>query len=128
MATKQKARLQLTTQLKEAATVDIDGQIYEIFGADHISPEQEVELISLYKRYERLERQLETTEKTDEIKKIAKKLQGLRFEMITEFTSIPEEVLRDIKLPGQVQLLNIIGTEMGISADASEPGDDSNES
>ncbi len=113
-----KPRLQLSTQLQEPATVEIDGSIFEIYGAEHISKEQEIELIAHFKKYERLERELDNANSEGEIKKAAQGLQGLRTELIENFTNIPEDVIGKLRLPAQVGLLNIIAKEMGLEAPA----------
>lgn len=119
-ATKETKKTPLTTistTLKETEYVDIDGEMYKIYGREHIGEEQEVELMSLFKRHERWQKQYETSKKDALVRDGAKGMRDARLEIITTFTDIPDEVASKIPLFAQAELLNVIAVEMGFASD-----------
>lgn len=105
--------LTLSTQFDEPATVEIDDVEYKIYGQGHMGKEQEINLMTLFKRHERASSAFENANDDRKTKEAATTMRGIRVSIITEFSEIPEEVVEKLPLHAQAQLLDIVAKEMG---------------
>lgn len=109
--------ISLSTQVVEPAEVEIDDDKYQVYGQDHIGRDKEIRLMTLFKNHERAQRRFDTAKSDSDTAKAASLMRDARIDIITEFSTIPEEVADKLPLHAQGRLLDIIATEMGFAAD-----------
>ncbi len=115
--------LTLSTVLDAPKHVAIDGEKYDIYGAQHVGGDKEVSLSTLFRKYIRAEIKLNDEDTTiEDVETAAREVQTIRFEILEEFTTIPRALLEKLPLPSQIQLMNTVGKEMGFASDDASEG------
>lgn len=102
------------TRAKEPATVDIDGEIYEVLSGDHLDSDREAEMLSLFKEHERVAAQYNDAKDRASAKQAAKAMWDVRVQLIAALTNIPLDRISKLPMNVHVGLVEIIAKEMGL--------------
>ena len=101
-----------STVLDKPRTLSIDDELYEVRNASHLGKEEEVTLVALYKEHDRISDKLVKSEDRSKVEKLATDQRGIRIEMITAFTTIPQDLAEKLPLFAQNEIVSIIAREM----------------
>ena len=104
--------LSLTTALKPTTKFQVDGAQYEILGVDHLSPDDEAEVMALVARYGVLQSELEVQANVSKGKATALQLKSTRLTLLTKLTTLTQQVAARLPLTQQVRLLEAIQAEV----------------
>jgi hypothetical protein len=103
--------LSFTTALKPTRKFQVDGNVYEILGFEHLTPEQEAEVIAQFARFGVLQAELEMTAKTARGAVLAAQVREVRLSILTRLTTMPKEVAASLHLVQQVKLFEAVDAE-----------------
>jgi hypothetical protein len=112
--------LSLTTVLKPTKKFLVDGSEYEILGVDHLSPEEEAEVVALFSRYGVLQSELEVEKNVSKGTPKAMQVRQTRLTLLTKLTTLNPSVAAKLPLTQQVRLLEAIQAEVE-AEDEDEP-------
>jgi hypothetical protein len=124
-----KPLLSLSTALKDTIKFSVDGVGYEILGVDHLTPDDEAEVMALFARYGNIQMELDGEKNVSKGIPKALELRGTRLRLLVKMTTMPAEVAAKLPLTQQVQLLEAIQEEGEADDDAApaaiepEPGE-----
>jgi hypothetical protein len=107
-----KPLLSLSTALKETTKFTVDGKPYEILGIDHLSPEQEAEVVALFSRYGILQEELSNERNVSKGTPKALEVRATRLLLLSKMTTLPSSVAGNMPLSQQVKLLEAIQAEV----------------
>lgn len=99
--------IELTTEVEPAKTFTVDGEEYKLLGFEHLSADAEAKLMGNLARFERTQLQLQLTNDDKEATTLAKRLRSRRITLLTELTTLPQEVAEKLPLPSQVKLVRV---------------------
>lgn len=104
--------LSLTTVLKPPKKFLVDGDEYELLGVDHLSADDEADVMALFSRYGILQSDLEVQSEVRKGAETAKKMKATRLTILTKLTTLPLEVAKKLPLTQQVLLLEAVQAEV----------------
>lgn len=104
--------LSLSTALRPTKKFQVDGGEYEIFGIDHLSPDEEAEVMALFARYEALQDELSGQKNVTKGRGTAEQMRSTRVTILTKLTSLDRAKAGALKLSDQVKLLEVVQTEL----------------
>jgi hypothetical protein len=107
---------EISTAAKEPVLFTVDGKEYEILGFERQSKGVEAHLTALFARHSRLQERLAKA-KPEVAEKIGESLYDIRIEILTSLTTVPRDIVETIPRSGQIQLMNAIAKESGVTAD-----------
>ena len=107
-----KFSVSLTTAIKPAALFLVDGQEYEMLGPEHLSPEEDAEVMALFARHALLLSELEMTRNLQKGTAVAEAVRKGRFAIIGKLTNMPRDLIERLPLPQQAKLMEAIRAEM----------------
>ena len=115
--------LKLTTQIKPAEQVEIDGELYDLKGFEHLSPDEEAAATADFARFERLLRELARAGDERAGIRLARKMRDKRIDILTKLTTIPRDVAEQLPPSAQTELFKLVRTTSGTGApeDEDEP-------
>lgn len=119
--------LDLTTEVVPAKLFTIDGEEYELYTFDHLSPDAEATVTGTFSRFQRTYQDLEKARDDNAASRVAKKLRSYRVRIITTMTNVPEEVVDKLGSTQQGQILRAIQEEIADET-LTGGGDDDSES
>lgn len=103
--------LSLSTVLTPTKKFKVDGVPYDLLGIDHLSSEEEAEVMALFARYESLQDELSGQKNTDRGKVTATHMRATRISILTKLTTLPKDVANKLPLTAQVRLLETVQAE-----------------
>jgi hypothetical protein len=104
--------LNLTTVLKPTVKFTVDGQEFDILGVDHLSPDEEAEVMALFSRYGLKQSELEVQPNVSKGKATALEMKATRLTLLTKLTTLPPDIASKLPLTQQVRLLEAIQEEV----------------
>lgn len=116
--------LEITTTVKPAKKMKLDGEEYQLLGLDHLSPADENRVMALFSRHSLLLAEQEATANVDKGTATAARVRSTRMDIICALTDIPKDVAETIPLGGQVKLLEKLQELMNDTDGDGESGDD----
>ncbi len=107
----------LSSKVAPAKLVKIDGEEYELFGTDHLTPNDEAEVMALFSRHSALQNELAITSNVAAGTAVAQKVRKARIAILAKLTTIPRAQLDKYPTGLHVALLEGIQTEIDAEAD-----------
>ena len=104
--------LALTTAVLPAKKFTVDGAEYEMLGTDHLSPDDEAQVLALFARHNILTMELDRERNPVKGKVIAERQRTARMAVIGKLTTLPPDVAGILPLSQQVKLLEAIREEV----------------
>lgn len=114
-ATKEEPRspiLEITTEEVPAKLFTIDGEEFELYSLDHLSPEQESSVTATYARSQRIVERLASAKNDQIAEKEAAKLRPLRVKLIGLMTSVPRDRANELHPRAQGKIMDAISEEI----------------
>jgi hypothetical protein len=105
----------LTSTVEPPKKFTLDGDVFELLGVNHLSPDAEAEAMALFARHTILAEEVDGTKNLSRGEEVAKQLRATRLRIIHKLTTIPDT--RTIPLHVQVKLLEAVREEMALSDD-----------
>ena len=121
MTDEQSPLFAISTAVTPAVPFDVDGVLYRIKSAEHMSEEDEARINVLFSRHARLARRLDDEQDENKATKIAVALRKNRIALLCTLTDLPEDVAERLPMSGQVKLLDYIRKE--VTGDSDDLGD-----
>lgn len=107
--------LELSTQVEAAEIFTVDGEEYDLLGFKHLTADDEAEVMAHLARFDNLAMKLASTDDDREAKTLAKQLRDRRHVIISKLTTLPEDKVKTLPLPGQVRLMRTIQKKAGLN-------------
>jgi hypothetical protein len=98
----------ISTQVKPAKRMLLDGEEFHILGPDHLSPEDESIIMALFARHELLQRELANEPKETRGKAIADRIRECQERLFSKLTDIPRDRIAALKLTQKAELMEAI--------------------
>lgn len=104
--------LELTTEVRPADLIKIDGEEYKLYSFDHLSPDDEAQVTSIFARFQKIFLNLNEARSDKHAADQARQMRVYRERLITKMTSIPEETVKQLPVGVQGALLKAIRSEI----------------
>jgi len=104
--------LSFTTSLSPTKKFLVDGEEFDLLGLDHLSDEEEAEVMALFARFNLLQEELAMTANVEKGKGVAAKIQTARLAIVCKLTSLTPEVAAKLSLPQVTKLMETIEAEI----------------
>lgn len=114
--------LTLSTEVAPAKKFMVDGEEYQLLGLDHLSADDEAKTMALFARHSLLASELEMTINTNKGTELALRLKKTRLQIITQVTDLPMDIAENLKVSGQVALLQAIQQELSANDEDDDEG------
>jgi hypothetical protein len=105
--------LALSTRVKPPKKFTVDKVEYDMLGMDHLSKDDETEVMALFARHSSISQELDMAPNVAKGKQAAERLRKCRYAIIAKLTTLPTDVAEKLPLFAQAQLLEEIETQMG---------------
>ncbi len=109
--------LELTTTVEPAKEFTIDGEVYKLYGLNHLSKKDETEALALFARHGILVNRLEMSANVNKGKELAESVKSCRMQILTRLTNAPLNVVELLPLGEQVKLFKAVQEEIGDDGD-----------
>lgn len=109
--------LELSTEIEPADVFLVDGEEYQLLGFKHLTPEDEAQVMANLARFDNISVKLATTGDDREAQRLAGQLRDRRITIIGLLTTLPEDKIRKLPLPGQVRLMKTIQQMAGLGGE-----------
>jgi hypothetical protein len=114
------AVLDISSDAVPTKKLRIDGQLYDLYGYEHLSPDQEASVTATFARFQRTYLVLDQAKNETVAKKAASKVRELRMKLIGLMTSIPYDVYSELSAAKQGKILRAIQNEIGAEAEVDD--------
>lgn len=116
--------LSLSTSVRPAQKFTVDGNEYELYDMDHLTPEQESEVLALFARFANIAAELDATSNVLKGRELADRLRATRVSIIVVMTNVPKGTVEQLPLSQQALLVEAMQNDMEEEqgADGAKPG------
>lgn len=115
--------LDISSDAVPTKKIRIDGEVYDLYSYEHLSPEQEAAVTACFAQFQRTYILLDQAKNDQIAKKAAAKVREHRMRLIGLMTSIPHEVFSPLSAAKQGKILRAIQNEIGAEVDEDDVGD-----
>lgn len=122
VAEKNDVLLSISTAIEKPETVDLDGEIYDVYSAGHIGEDKETELLAQFQMLNHYGQKLDGSTNLQDARKWSKKVRDTQIEIINTLTNIPAHLTNQLPAEGRASLMEILSKEAG-KDDTGDAGD-----
>ena len=106
--------LDLTTTLAPAEVFAVDSTEYEILGLDHLSANEEAEVMGSFAKFRSLSEKYEAEGDEKKAEQIAAVMIAQRIKILCRLTTMPIEVARKLPVSGQAKLMKYLESTINV--------------
>ncbi len=104
--------LALSTVVAPPKKFTVDGSEYHMLSMDHLSKEDEAEVMALFARHAYISQELELAPNVGKGREHATRLRTCRLSLLTKLTDMPRSLAEQLPLGAQAQLLEAVEAQM----------------
>jgi len=116
----------ISTAVTEPQKFRVDGETeYEMYSMDHLTPEQEADVVATLSRFFSLSEELGMAGSKEKAKPIAEKIRTTRILLLSKLTNVPRAELEKWPLSAQAELLEAVQQNIDKVEEDTEATDES---